>query len=166
MNHYARCEECGAEPGAECMGIDNKPATDVCDGRVLVINDSAQRTRNPGSRRDVVVPDAVRRARGHRSHIAPIVMAPCDYCGAATRLWGAANVTGKTWCVDPKCQAAKKRAQWARDRASARARRLASPRVDRQCGCCGADFVACQPTQLYCTRKCSSRAAHRRERST
>lgn len=144
ISHYKKCWECGAEASHECIGEDGKPALEVCDGRVLKVPGDVgpQSQRNVPSRRDAVVPDAVRKSRGHRSHVVAPTMVPCDYCGTATRLWGAAHIAGKTWCAAPACQTVRKRAKWARERATRRGRQPATPHKARQCVICAAPVPA------------------------
>jgi hypothetical protein len=52
----------------------------------------------------------------------------------------------------------------ARKRSERIAQQLASTNIDRQCGCCGAAFVACDSTQVYCGAGCKHRARKMRER--
>lgn len=144
--HYLRCDECGVDAGKACRDDNDREALEVCDGRVLKVPGDVrpQSQRNVPSRRDAVVPDAVRKSRGHRSHVVAPTMVPCDYCGTPTRLWGAAHIAGKTWCAAPACQTVKKRAKWARERASAkeRANVVVRPAKTRPCVICSAPVSA------------------------
>lgn len=109
--NYAKCWECGAEAGNCCVGDDGKEALEVCDGRVLVIDDSAARCRPdaPPSRRDRPPrDDSQTRSRRARGILQEPQYAPCQSCGARTRLWGAAVETGHTWCRLAACRKARR----------------------------------------------------------
>jgi hypothetical protein len=112
--HYAPCPECGADAGTTCMGPDDLPAIEVCDGRELAINDSAARTKAPRA------PGTSPRTKARRRHSEGVpVMVACEHCASPVRLWGMGMVTGVAWCSAPACRAARKsmqaQARWQRD---------------------------------------------------
>jgi hypothetical protein len=123
---YAKCWECGAEASACCVGDDGKEALVVCDGRELVIDDSAARCRAPkGPTRRDAPPDRRPQAESRRARgvLAEPTYAPCQSCGARTRLWGAAVETGRTWCRLAPCRKARRDARDARRVAAVQALR-------------------------------------------
>lgn len=109
--HYARCDECGVDAGLACRDEHDREALVVCDGRVLVIDDSVARCRPdaPPSRRDKPPrDDSQTRSRRARGVLQEPQYAPCQRCGVRTRLWGAAVETGRTWCSAPACRQARR----------------------------------------------------------
>lgn len=133
--HYLRCDECGVDAGKACRDDDDREALVVCDGRVLRVNDSADRCKT--SRRDTIDERPQAKSRRARGILGQPTMAPCEWCGTSTRLWGAAHATGKTWCAAPACQTHRKRAKWARERAAAKAKTTPTPHRTRPCVICG-----------------------------
>ena len=149
---YARCEDCGAPAGTTCMGLDDRPAIEVCDGRELAINDSVARTKAPRA------PGTSPRTRARRRHSEGVpVMVPCEHCTAPVRLWGMGMVTGVAWCSTPTCRAARKAAQ---ARAHRERRRASQPPCER----CGAPSTGYM-TARYCGPTCRA-AAIRDSRQT
>ena len=143
---YARCDECGADAGRACRDMDDREALEVCDGRRLVIRDSASRTR--GSVRERQDDDDA--------------TVPCAHCGEPLpRLGGQSR-----WCLTRECQAARA----ARDRALYFRRRGAQPMVTEPGACdhCGEPLpVPRQPSQRACGSVCRNalwRAADRARR--
>ena len=112
------CDECGVDAGKACRDMDDREALEVCDGRRLVIRDSAARCK-PGregpSRRDKPPRnDSQTRSRRARGVLQEPQYAPCQRCGVRTRLWGAAVETGRTWCSMPECRQARRSVKQAR----------------------------------------------------
>lgn len=141
--HYLHCAECGVDAGKACRDEDDREALVVCDGRRLHIGDSADRCRadRGRSRRDATPdtrPQAVsRRARGI---LGTPSTTPCVYCGTPARLWGAAHVTGRTWCSAAECQRDRSRERDAKSNDRRRIREAATPKAPpktRPCVICG-----------------------------
>lgn len=160
--HYAKCWECGAEASHCCVGDDGKEALEVCDDRELVIDDSHARCRpeKGQTRRDAPPdrrPQAVsRRARGV---LEDPQYAPCQCCGARTRLWGRAVAEGRTWCGAATCLRH-------RSRMRSEARRAAAgvpPSVPTVCHWCGVDVGSRRQTTRWpcCGDRSCKRAAAR-----
>ncbi len=116
---YARCDECGVDAGLACRDEHDRVALEVCDGRRLVIDDSASRCRvakhETETRRDKPPRnDSQTRSRRARGILQEPQYAPCQRCGVRTRLWGAAVETGRTWCRLAPCRKARRDARDAR----------------------------------------------------
>jgi len=161
--HYAKCWECGAEAGNCCVGDDGKEALDVCDGRVLVIDDSASRCRvgkhERETRRDRPPRnDSQTRSRRARGVLQEPQYAPCQRCGARTRLWGAAVETGHTWCRQAACRKARRDAREAR-RVEARRQARAALLPAVRCHWCG---VVLEPIGRRRGRPCCGAVVCRR----
>ena len=139
---YERCRECGVDAGRACRDMDDREALEVCDGRRLVINDSASRCRVTQSewvsRRDRP-PDSSKRAKAKQAagKIGEPVYAPCECCGVSVRLWGQALTSGRTWCAAPVCRRHKAGVY----RAQRREQRT-QPRPTRSCYWCHAVLPA------------------------
>ena len=148
--HYAHCPECGAPAGTTCMGLDDKPAIEVCDGRELAIDDSVARTKAPRA------PGTSPRTKARRRHSEGVpVMVACEHCATPVRLWGQGFVTGRAYCSTPACQQARRRHEYAR--AQERAPRPAC----EQCG------QPCPPVaRRWCGAACRTRARRVREEIT
>jgi hypothetical protein len=132
------------------MGLDDKPAIEVCDGRELAINDSVARTKAPRA------PGTSPRTKARRRHSESVpVMVACEHCTTPVRLWGQGFVTGRAYCSTPACQQARRRHEYAR--AKERAPRPAC----EQCG------QPCPPVaRRWCGAACRTRARRVREEIT
>jgi choline dehydrogenase-like flavoprotein len=147
---YAHCDECGAPAGTTCMGLDDKPAIEVCDDRELAIDDSVARTKAPRA------PGTSERTKARRRHSEGVpVMVACEHCTTPVRLWGQGFATGRAYCSTPACQQARRRHEYAR--AQERAPRPAC----EQCG------QPCPPVaRRWCGAACRTRARRVREEIT
>ena len=144
---YLDCEECGAPAGTTCMGLDDKPAVEVCDGRMMsgALDDSKPvRRGRPTVARTPTGPAVGTSERALQRRKAgttePPAKVPCSNCGEMIRKWGNG---GRRWCHARECRQAKRRAS-------------ASPpaRYDRSCEICGASFVAATNDRKYCGAAC------------
>lgn len=125
---YARCDECGVDAGKACRDEHDHEALEVCDGRRLSIDDSAARCKpdaEPSRRDKPPRNDSQTRSRRARGLLQDPAYAPCQHCGAQTRLWGAAVETGHTWCRQAACRRARRDAREARRVAAASEQRAA-----------------------------------------
>ena len=138
-SNYARCDECGVDAGKACRDEHDHEALEVCDGRELVIDDKVSRlesrreTPRASTRRDrppSTTADTLYRRRTGRS--GEPQYAPCQHCGALTRLWGAAVETGHTWCSKPDCKHAHKRVRINGQRARQRDRQIKARAASRR----------------------------------
>lgn len=185
---YARCRECGVDAGKACRDEDDKEALEVCDGRRLAINDSADRTRRAKAERPapkaLKTPEGKGEPKRRRGS-----MAPCSHCGTSIKVRANTVYAETIYCGAPDCRRAyriayevrrrgsetllkrrrasnaryrKRKTELQRDRREQREERAARAallgKIDRQCVFCGTDFVAISPLQLYCDDLCSKRA--------
>lgn len=170
--NYNKCWECGAEAGDCCVGDDGKEALEVCDGRRLVIDDSAarldeDRTRarsaaratrrdaEPSQTRDMVY-------RRRTGRVGEPQYAPCQCCGDLTRLWGRAVEEERTWCSKAECRADHKRVRKNAQRARQRERKAKNAVPCWWCGAAvqvhGEQAIAKRPCcgSVECARKINS----------
>lgn len=148
--NYARCDECGVDAGKACRDEHDHEALVVCDGRRLVIDDSAARCRV--TRRDAP-PSPLSRYRERRGITSPRQTVACQHCGEQCRTWGHSVATGIAWCSKGECQRARRRETDARKRERKRAPR------ERECVTCGKVFVWRANHQRFCSTRC--RTEHR-----
>lgn len=122
---YLRCDECGADAGKVCRDMDDLPSIEVCEGRRLVIDDSAHRTRRgksedpnytPPPPRIYKTPEAKREkarkyARQRRvRERKQAKTAPCTHCGTVVRITAKATYVDEVYCSAPDCRRAYGRA--------------------------------------------------------
>ena len=146
---YLRCDESGVDAGRAGRDMDDLPALEVCEGRRLVIQDSAHRARRrksedpnytPPPPRIYKTPDAKREkareyARQRRvRERKQAKTAPCTHCGTVVRITAKATYVEQVYCRAPDCRLAYARAYEARKR---RERREAKA----PCRYCGAERV-------------------------
>ena len=138
---YARCDECGVDAGLACRDEHDREALVVCDGRVLVIDDSVARCRP--TRRDAP-PSPLSRYRERRGITSPRQTVACQHCGEQCRTWGHSVATGVAWCSRTECQRVRRRRK--------SKRKLANP--ERECATCGRVFVWRANHQRFCSTRC------------
>jgi hypothetical protein len=121
---WLHCEECGTDADAPCYGLDNKPAVEVCDGRLFR---DAEPDPPPSK-----TPSEVRERKTllQRQRRPAPRYKPCTHCGASVKLTGAASSKPEVYCGDRECRRAYDRMNHAR-------RRAAAPPVTVPCCWCG-----------------------------
>jgi hypothetical protein len=101
---YLRCDECGVDAGRACRDMDDLPALEVCEGRVLVGEERKRTVKRDG-------PSSSYNARYKRKvgQVGEPTYAPCMNCGEQHMLFGRAVAVGHGWCQAPACRAAYKK---------------------------------------------------------
>ena len=148
---YAKCWECGVDAGLACRDLDDRVALEVCDGRRLVIDDSAARCRpdaQPRPTRRDAPPSPLSRYRERRGITSPRQTVACQHCGEQCRTWGHSVATGIAWCSKAECQRARRH----RTDARKRERKRADP--ERECATCGKIFAWRANHQRFCSSRC------------
>lgn len=130
---YARCGWCGAPEHTECMGDDDKPAIEVCDGRRML---SAMPP--PADLQQPV------------TFVDDVPHVPCMKCGVMIAVVGPRLNRPLLWCRAPACQAHKKQ------HARAQERKCAAPPPTARC-ICGKVFTPKRANHTACSNPCRER---------
>lgn len=135
---YARCGWCGPPEHTECMGDDDKPAIEVCEGRRMLSTIPAE------IERPITVIDGVPHA-------------PCMKCGAMLALVDRRAGHRIVWCRNSTpCQVHKK--WWIR----LQERKCAAPPPTARC-ICGKVFTPRRAAHKACSDACRTRARQDRD---
>lgn len=182
-SRYGKCWECGAEAGSKCVDDDNEEAVEVCDGRRLVIDDSAARTKAPKGKpgrcqhcRTLVygrlwcpaercqkARQSAKNAAAYLKRRGPLPTSPCDWCGVAVPLDD--RRTERIHCGATECKAQHRRAVDAARKARKRAEGAIPPQA-RPCEVCDRPCpVSDRRPYRYCGSRCRETARSRRKRS-
>lgn len=97
---WHRCDECGAEADTPCMGADDRPAVEVCEGRGF--GDGVEDEPAPAKKAPLR-----RRATGPRK---PPTYVACTHCHDPIKVTGIASKREHLYCSKRECRRAYDRA--------------------------------------------------------